>query len=218
MTGVSHSDSDAPRPEEEPDSAEVTASTPGAPAEPEEPETDPVAGSSGSGNRKVLFISAAAVVVLVVAGVVVYLLTRDDSSTTAGGPEVPSIENSDSPSSVGPARPPGGVTATITAPSTSQAPPAAGGEAGAAQDVAEQAAEAITASDLKTLGELSCDPDAVDPADDTFPADAKVEVVGNPQVNGDTATVDVKVMIADAPPATVPMPLVKKDGRWCILN
>lgn len=207
-TGVSQSDEPGP---EESDGAQVSAD--------ETPAEDAVPAAE-AGNRKILFIAAAAVVVLVVAGVVVYLLTRGDSSSTAGGPDVPTIENSDSPSSVGPARPPGGVTATITAPSSS---PSAGGaapagEADAAQDVAEQAAKAITDSDLKTLGELSCDPDAVSPEDDTFPADAKVEVVGNPQVNGDTATVDVKVMIADAPPATVPMPLVKQDGRWCIMN
>lgn len=211
------SQSDEPRPEE-PDDARVSAEE--TPTEETAPDTaaEP-SPAAGTGNRKVLLISAAAVVVLVVAGVVVYLLTRDDSSGTAGAPGVPSIENPDQPSSVGPARPPGGVTATITAPSSSPSPsPAAGGEAGAAQDVAEQAAQAITDADLKTLGELSCDPDAVNPEDDTFPADAKVEVVGNPQVNGDTATVDVKVVIADAPPATVPMPLVKQDGRWCILN
>jgi hypothetical protein len=217
------SQSDEPRPEES-DSASVNAEeTPTEEATPdtttEDADSAPAADSAGAGagNRKVLLFAAAAVVVLVVAGVLVYLLTKDDSSATAGSPDVPTIQNSDSPSSVGPARPPGGVTATITAP-TSSAGAAAGGEAGAAQDVAEQAAQAITAADLKTLGELSCDPSAVNPEDDTFPADAKVEVVGNPQVNGDTATVDVKVMIADAPPATVPMPLVKQDGRWCILN
>ena len=205
------SQSDEPRPDEpdEQASAEETSVE-------ETPEPEPA--SAGGGNRKVLLIAAAAVVVLVVAGVVVYLLTRDDSTTTASDPDVPTIENPNSPSSAGPARPPGGVTATITAPSSSPSAAAPAGEAGAAQDVAEQAAKAITDSDLKTLGELSCDPGAVSEDDDTFPADAKVEVVGNPQVNGDTATVDVKVMIADAPPATVPMPLVKQDGRWCILN
>lgn len=199
------SPSDESRPEESDDTPVTPDSTPDEPA-------------AGGGNRKTLLIAAAAVVVLVVAGVVIYLVTRDDSAETAGGPDVPSIANPNDPTSAGPAQPPGEATGTITAPTPSSSAPAPAGDAGAAQDVAEQAAQAITDSDLKTLGELSCDPDTVNPDDDTFPADAKVEVVGDPQVNGDTATVNVKVMIADAPPATVPMPLVKQDGRWCIPN
>lgn len=181
----------------------------------DEPLPEESGGAEESGRRKPLIFGAAVVVVLVVAGVVVYLLTRDDSTPTAGGPDVPSIANPTGSSSVGPARPPGGVTATITAPSSTPSAAAGGGDA---REVAEEAAEAITTSDLKTLGELSCDPGAVNPDENTFPADAKVEVVGDPQINGDTATVNVKVMIADAPPATVPMPLIKQDGHWCIAN
>ena len=200
------SQSDAPRPE---DSAPL-----GDEDTPVEPTDEPA--PAATGNRKILFVAAAAVVVLVVAGVVVYLMTGDDSTDTAS-PDVPTIVDSNSPSSVGPARPPGGATATITAPSSSASstPAAPAGDAGDAQQVASQAAKAITDSDLGTLGRLSCDPSTVGD-DDTFPADAKVEVIGDPQVNGDTATVDVKVTIPNAPPATVPMPLVKQDGRWCI--
>jgi hypothetical protein len=207
------SPSDEPGPEESDDAPVSAAQAPDSTAEPAPDEP-----AAGGGNRKILLISAAVVVVLVVAGVVIYLVTRGDSVDTASGPDVPSIENPNEPSSVGPARPPGEATGTITAPPSSPSAAAPAGDAGAAQDVAKQPAQAITDSDLKTLGELSCDPGTVNPDDDTFPADAKVEVVGDPEVNGDTATVKVKVMIAEAPPATVPMPLVKQDGRWCIPN
>jgi hypothetical protein len=81
--------------------------------------------------------------------------------------------------------------------------------------VAEQAASAISDADMTTLAELSCDPASVGD-EDTFPPDAKVEVVGEPEITGDAASVNVKVTIGQQPPATVPMPLIKQDGRWCI--
>jgi hypothetical protein len=52
--------------------------------------------------------------------------------------------------------------------------------------------------------------------EDTFPADAKATVVGEPKVTGDTATVDIELTIGNSEPTTVPMPLTKKDGRWCV--
>lgn len=179
-----------------------------APADPADTTATAKPAPTRSGNRGILILSAVGVVLLV-AGVVVYLLTGDDSTDTAS-PDVPTIENSIAPSGVVPAQPSGGTTATITAPSS-----ASRAAAGDAQKVAEQVAQAITASDLGTLGQLSCDPSSIG-SDDTFPADAKVEVVGDPTVNGDNATVKVKVSIPNAPAAEVPMPLIKKDGRWCI--
>lgn len=180
--------------------------------EPDEPAAASGETAARSGNRRtVLVASAIAVVVLVVAGVLVYALTGNDSKDDAS-PVVPSIADSgDQSTSAGPGTPTGSAPPPIQ---SSAAPPAAG-DAGAAQSVAEQAASAITSADMNTLTQLSCDPSTVGD-DDTFPPDAKVEVVGEPQITGEAATVDVKVTIGEQPPATVPMPLVKQDGRWCI--
>jgi len=164
--------------------------------------------------RKVWLFSIAAVVVLIVAGVVIYLVTRDDSTDTASGPGVPTIEGSHQPTSPeGQAQPPTGATGTITAPPSAPAPPP--GDAGDVQSVAEQAATAISNADVETLTQLSCDPSAAG-EEDTFPTDAKVEVIGEPQITGDTATINVRVTIEGAEPAEIPMPLTKRDGRWCI--
>jgi hypothetical protein len=92
---------------------------------------------------------------------------------------------------------------------------AAGEDASAAQSVAEQAANAISSADAETLVQLSCDPSQVG-SEESIDTDTKVEVVGEPQITGDTATVDVEVTVPGAEPAVVPMPLTKKDGRWCI--
>jgi hypothetical protein len=201
------SQSDAPKEEETGDEPVNTEEEPAAPLGTQ-------AGGSTTTRNKVVLFSTAAVAVLVVVGVVVYLLTRDDATSEAGGPDVPSITDAKSPSRRMPAPPPSGSTATITAPS-STAPPAATGEAGAAQSVAEQVATAITNADVTTLVQLSCDPSSVG-SEDSFPTDAKVEVIGEPQVDGETATINVRVTITGAEPAEVPMPLTKKDGRWCI--
>jgi hypothetical protein len=167
----------------------------------------------GGNRRTVLLVSAIAVVVLVVAGVLVYALTGNDSSDNANGPDVPSIADSgDRSTSAQPGTPTGSEPPPIQ---QSSAAPPAGGDAGAAQSVAEQAASAITSADMNTLTALSCDPSSVGD-EDTFPPDAKVEVVGEPQVNGDSASIDVQVTIGGQPPATVPMPLIKQGGRWCI--
>jgi hypothetical protein len=81
--------------------------------------------------------------------------------------------------------------------------------------VAEQAATAITNADVKTLAQLSCDPASAG-EEDTFPTDATVEVIGEPQVDGETATITVRVTIKGVDPTEIPMPLTKQDGRWCI--
>jgi hypothetical protein len=192
-----------------PSSDEARAQSPDVTAEDQQP--------SAGNRRKVLLISAAAVVALVVAGLVVFLVTRDDSPETAdGGPAVPTIEGSAPPGGESAQAPPDYEDPPLTQPSTSSAqPPASGADAGEAQSVAEQAATAITDADMETLTQLSCDPGSVGD-DDTFPPDAQVEVVGEPQIVGDTATIDIRVTIPGADPATVPMPLTKQDGRWCI--
>jgi hypothetical protein len=170
----------------------------------------------GAKSRKVLITTVAAVVVLVVAGVVVYLLTSgDDTDDQATQPrDVPTITGSAAPPTTG-----------ATTPGASVAPPAtatgvtgvtgAPEEAQDAQAVAEEVATAISGADVGTLNELSCEPGSAG-TEDSFPADAKAEVVGEPKITGDTATVDLKLTIGQNEPATVPMPLTKKDGRWCI--
>jgi hypothetical protein len=180
---------------------------------PADPDLPAAATPPGKRRSPVVLISAIAVVVLVVAGVLVYVLTGDDSADNASGPSVPSIKDSGEQSTSAPAGTPPEGTAPPLTPSSAAGQQA--GDAGAAQSVAEKAASAITDADMKTLTELSCDPSTAGD-EDTFPSDAKVEVVGEPQITGDAASVDVKVTIGEQPPATVPMPLVKQDGRWCI--
>jgi hypothetical protein len=180
-------------------------------SEAESPETT----EKPAGRNKIVLVSVAAVVVLVVAGVVVYLLTRGDDApdNAAEARDVPTITGSAAPTT------PGETTgASVAPPATATgatgAPPAPE-EADAAETAAEQAAAAISSADVDTLNRMSCDPS--NPAtEETFPADAKAKVVGDPKITGDTATVDLELTIANGEPAVVPMPLTKKDGRWCI--
>jgi hypothetical protein len=160
------------------------------------------------------------VVVLVVAGIVTYLLTSgDDSAGQAEPRDVPTITGSPAPTgeatspgaSVAPPATATGVTGATSAPKAPEAPK----DAQDAGSVAEQVATAISGADVSTLNELSCEPGSAG-TEETFPADAKAEVVGEPKITGDTATVDLKLTIGQNEPATVPMPLTKKDGRWCI--
>jgi hypothetical protein len=179
-------------------------------------ETTEPAVEAPASRRKVWLFSIAAVVVLVAAGLVAFALTRGDSTKDASGPGVPTIQDSNAPSTRAPVSPPAvGTTATITAPSStaSAAPPA--GDAGNVESVAEQAATAISNADVKTLAQLSCDPSSAG-EEDTFPTDATVEVIGEPQVDGETATITVRVTIKGVDPTEIPMPLTKQDGRWCI--
>lgn len=192
---MSRSDGDLPEPDAE--------STPTG--------TEEGTGSSG-GRNKVLIASVAAVVVLVVAGVVIYLLTSGDGDDQATeGQGVPTITGSQAPTTPDPTS----ASATVAPPATATGVTGAPEEIQAAQSIAEEAATAITGADVTALNKLSCDP-ASAATEDTFPADAKAEVVGEPKVTGDTATVDIELTIGNSPPTTVPMPLTKKDGRWCV--
>lgn len=168
--------------------------------------------SPATDRRKVLLITVVSVVVLLIAGLVVYLLTSsDDESSADAGPDVPSISGSNQPESptssqASQAPPPNTATGAV---------PGAEPEVAQAKTVAEDAATAISNADVSALTKLSCDPASVG-TEDQFPADAKAEVAGPPKITGDTATVDITLTIAGSEPATVPMPLTKKDGRWCI--
>lgn len=166
---------------------------------------------SGAGRSKVLIVSVVAVIVLVVAGVVIYLLTSgDDSDQATGDRGVPTITGSPAPTTPDPTS----AGATVAPPATATGVTGAPEEIQAAESVAKEAATAITGADVNALNKLSCDPSGA--TEDTFPADAKAEVVGEPKVTGDTATVDLKLTIGNSEPTTVPMPLTKKDGRWCV--
>jgi hypothetical protein len=185
----------------------------------DEPGTDESTSSEPSGGRRlVLLISVAAVAVLAVIGVVVYQLTSGDDAADEAAGEVPVITGSAVPTSTIPAPPPAGSTPpplTTSSSATSAAPPPEGADAGAAQSVAEQAAAAISGADVATLNQLSCDPTTAG-GEETFPADAKAEVVGEPKIDGDTATIDVQLTLEGAEPTVVPMPLTWQDNRWCI--
>ncbi|MFC4852520.1 hypothetical protein [Actinophytocola glycyrrhizae] len=185
-------------------------------AEKTEAETTEESGTTGQTGRpnKGVIAGVAAVVVLVVAGVVVYLLTSGDDTTddaTQGG-DVPSITGSPAPTTPDPSEPGGSVAPPATATGAATGAPEDTDEAAT---LAEQAAEAISGTDVVALNELACDQS--NPAtEETFPADAKARVVGEPKITGDTATVDLELTIGDSEPAVVPMPLTKQDGRWCI--
>jgi len=207
---------DAVPAEPAPTESEAPAETePAVPAEDTvtEESAEPVAG-----RRSIVLISAAAVVVLAVIGVAIYLLVNNDSSEDTAARPVPTIENSGAPDTTSTTTPPAGTTPSLSLPPSSGASGGVtgGGDAGDPQSVAEQAASAISSADVATLTQLSCDPSTAG-GEDTFPTGAKVEVVGEPKIKGDTATIDVKLTFDGAEPAVVPMPLTKQDGRWCIL-
>lgn len=176
-------------------------------ATPEQDEEKP------AGRRGLILVSTAVVVVLAVAAVVVYLLVGgDDGTENAGGTDVPTITGSPAPTTE--TTPTTSQPAASTPVPSSAAPPAEGDPA-EAKSVAEEAANAISSGDVTTIAALSCDPESV-PEEGSYPADAKVEVVGEPQINGDTATIDLRLTIAGTEPTIVPMPLTKQDGRWCV--
>jgi hypothetical protein len=167
-----------------------------------------------AGRRKVLVVSVAAVVVLVVAGLVVYLLTSGDDpdDQAAKDRDVPTISDSPAPTTPGATS---GATVAPPATATGATGATAPADVQSAETIAEQAASAISGADATTLAKLACDPSTAG-TEDTFPADAKAEVVGEPKISGDTATVDLKLTIGNSEPTVVPMPLVKQGGRWCV--
>jgi hypothetical protein len=158
-----------------------------------------------------MYTTIAAVVVLVVVGVVVYLLTSGDDEAAPAADKDRQTSQPQSPTQSEPTVP----SETGIAPGE---PPPNGGDAAAAAEIANvatQAATAISNADIALINQLSCDPSA-NGTEDQFPPDAKAEVVGEPQVTGDTATVQLKLTIGASEPTTVPMPLTKQDGRWCV--
>jgi len=149
--------------------------------------------------RAITIVAAIAVLVLAGVGTTVYFLTRGDDTTTGsrGGDQ-----NGGGP----------GGSAPVAAPP----PPtgAAAAEVGNARQVAEKAIQAINAHDAETLKKISCDPEGIGPAD-SAPPEARAELVANPELTGDTATVELKLIIGDQS-TTTPLPLRKQNGTWCV--
>lgn len=156
-----------------------------------------------AGRRRVLVIAGVLVAVLVVAGVLTLLLTGDDDKAgenTAGGDQQ--------------------TTATGT-PNDQQetgapAEPATEAEVTAARGVAEQAAAAFATGDVEAMNRLSCDPEGggtpVDIGENTT-----AELVGDPELSGDTGTVQLRISVGGTEPTLVPLPLEKRaDGSWCV--
>ena len=156
--------------------------------------------------RTVVIVVVAAILVLFGAGAGVYFLTSDDESgpsTAAESSGVPSAE----------------ATATLDT-RFAEGPPepepslAAPEEVGSAKAVAAEAIQAINVRDPEAMKKVSCDPEGVDTVD-TAPPDARAEIVSEPEVTGDTATVQLKLTIGDQS-TTIPLPLRKQNGTWCV--
>jgi hypothetical protein len=155
--------------------------------------------------RAIVIAVAIAVLVLGAVGAGIYFLT--------GGGESPPASESGANGAGAASGAPGPGPTTGTAPG-GPAPDAGGADAGAVRAVAEQAVRAINAHDPEALKQISCDPEAIGPAENT-PAEARVELVADPEVTGDTATVELKLIIGDQS-TTTPLPLRRQDGRWCV--
>lgn len=158
------------------------------------------------GNRKIAVVAAIAVLVLAGLGTAVFFLTRSD--------DPPAASQEDSGDG-GPVAAPAGGTVT---PGTPPPPPtgANAGEATSARQIAEQAIRAFNGHDPEGMKKISCDPAGI-PAGDTIPPEARVELVANPELTGDTATVNLRLIIGgQATDTPLPLPLRKVNGTWCV--
>ncbi|HEV2783386.1 MAG TPA: hypothetical protein VGX25_28720 [Actinophytocola sp.] len=154
--------------------------------------------------RTVVIAAAIAILVLGAVGAGIYFLTGDDSPTSAGSGATGAGSTSAAPT-----------TGTGTGPvSTAPQPDPGSADAGSVKAVAEQAVKAINARDPETLKQISCDPEAVGAVEAT-PPEARVELAAEPELTGDTATVELKLIIGDQSTVT-PLPLRKQDGTWCV--
>lgn len=151
--------------------------------------------------RKIAIIAAIAVLLLGGIGTAVYFLTKGDDQPAA------------SQGAAGPAGPAADAKQSGSTPAA--APPAAGqnpAEVGNAKQVAEQAVQAFNAHDLQAMKKISCDPNAV--PDNLLP-ETKVELAAEPELTGDTGSVELKVIMGDQS-TTTPLPLRKHNGVWCV--
>jgi hypothetical protein len=190
--------------------------------DPDMTDGSPVTESTGEPSRRlsalaIVIAVAVALLVLAAVGAGIYFLTAggDEDPPAAANPAFTST-----PAAVPPTSEP-----VVPDPSTFEPPPQpepppepepepAEPEAGAVTAVAEQAVAAINADDPEAMRRVSCDPEAIGPADST-PPEARVELVSTPELTGDTATVELRVTIGDQS-AVTPLPLRKVDGTWCV--
>lgn len=170
-------------------------------------------------NRNVLIVVASVVVLAAVIGLVVYLVTKPDpGNEEADGPDVPTISGQAPPTSASaPAPPSGGVATGAASTGVSGPPPARDDEVAAARTVVEDAISAINTQDVGAMAKLACDPGSVGQPEDVQ-AGVTAELTGNPRVEGDKATAQVRLTIEGAgEPTVVPLPLEKRaDGSWCV--
>jgi hypothetical protein len=157
--------------------------------------------------RTIVLVAVVAVLVLAGAGTGIYFLTK--------GADDPAASGSPGPASTGST--PGATSGSTTGPSAGPQPGGSGGtpaDTGQAKTVAEQAVKAFNSHDAAAMQKVSCDQTNNDPIEN-IPQGTSIELVSPPELTGDTATVELKLTIGDTS-STIPLPLRKKDGNWCV--
>jgi hypothetical protein len=159
--------------------------------------------------KKIVTVAAIAVLVLGAVAAGIFFLTSGGDSPSAS-PETGQT------GARTPEQPPNGGT-----PPGSDQPPASPGpgsgpaeEVAKAKQVAEQAITAINAHDTDAMNKLSCDPEAIGPAE-TLPPESRVELVAAPDLSGDAGTAELKLIFGDQS-TSLPLPLRKTNGIWCV--
>jgi hypothetical protein len=170
--------------------------------------TEPEEPAGKISTRAIVIVVAIALVALAGAGIGIYFLTKG-SDTPAAAP----ANQGGTPAGAG--RTPAGAAAGT---SGGRAPSGGGGGAQAsdvngAKVVADQVVQAMNAHDPEARKKISCDPDSVGAADN-LPAEVRAEVVSVPELTGDSATVELKIIIGDQSSTTL-LPLRKQNGIWC---
>lgn len=164
----------------------------------------------GSGQRSRILIMVAAVVVLAVLAVGIYLMTSVGEDDTANDPGQPTITDAAPPEK--PADEPGSEP-PASSPATPKKP--TDPNVAEARGAAEQAATAINERDVDAMKKLSCDPSTVGSVD-SFPPEATARLADNPKITGDKATAQLELSIQGSEPTVVPLPMEKRDGKWCV--
>lgn len=154
--------------------------------------------------RRVVVIVVAIVAVLAVAGVVTFLLTRGDDEQDAAGGDQQTTQTTTSG-----AEPPPRDTEAAAEPATEE-------DVTAARGIAEQAVEALGSGDLEAMNRVSCEPAGADTPVE-IGENTTAEIVGEPELSGDTGVVELRISIGGSEPTVVPLPLEKRDdGTWCV--
>jgi hypothetical protein len=184
------------------------------PEQPEQPAAEDRTGKpERSGRRSTMLIIAAAVVVLAAIGVGIYLIATsgDEGVADPAAPTITDPSQPEPPASTPPSEP----AASSVPPTRKTPPPAADKNVAAARVTAEQATTAINERDAAAMKQLSCDP-GVDGSANVFPPEATARLAQNPEVTGNKATAQIELSISGSEPTVVPLPMEKRDGRWCV--